>query len=185
MRHGLSQHMKVFSHSTRRERFQLFQLATHVPRGGTALEIGSHIGSSALFLCAGLNRGGGHLFCVDTWSNETMPDGVKDTFAEFRRNTERFTAMITPVRKRSERLQPTDCGTRVDLVFIDGDHSEMAVRADLKTVGAWVPIGGRIAFHDVSDAFPGVGVVIGEALASSHWRLEGLVDSLGWIRRVS
>jgi hypothetical protein len=42
-----------------------------------ALEIGSHVGSSALFICAGMAGRGGHLYCVDTWANDTMPDGPK------------------------------------------------------------------------------------------------------------
>jgi predicted O-methyltransferase YrrM len=183
-RHGLHRHMRVFSHSAPVERLALFQLAKLLPPGARALEIGSHIGSSALFICAGLEHGGGHLVCVDTWMNQTMPDGEKDTFAEFNANTEPYAHMITVVRKFSHELTSQDIGGPLDLVFIDGDHSEAGVRTDFRLIAPWVKPGGLIAFHDLIPDFPGVNIVVGEALASGDWQLARLVGSLGTIRKL-
>lgn len=183
-RHRLNRHMRVFSHSAPVERLALFQTAKLLPPGARALEIGSHIGSSALFICAGLEHGGGHLVCVDTWMNQTMPDGVKDTMSQFKANTEAFNSMITTVRKFSHELTPEEIGGPLDFVFIDGDHSEDGVRADFRLIAPSVKPGGLIAFHDLIPDFPGVSIVVGEALASGEWQLARLAGSLATIRKV-
>ena len=179
----LNRHMRVFSHTTPEERIALFELARALPEGARAMEIGSHIGSSALFLCEGLRHSSGHLLCVDTWMNETMPDGEKDTFAEFTANVRPYADMITPIRKRSDQLSQDDVGSLLDFVFLDGDHSEGAVRRDLATVTPWLKHGGRLAFHDVNMSFPGVHVVIGEALASRQWELIGMAGFIAVLKR--
>lgn len=183
-RHGLLPHMRVFSHTTAEERFRLFQLARFLPANARALEIGSHLGSSALFLCAGLAPIGGHLICVDTWMNETMPDGSKDTLKEFEQAIRPFAHMITPVRKLSQDLTPADVGGALDLAFIDGDHSEAGVRSDFDIISPFIKHGGFLAFHDVSETYPGVTKVLGEALASGNWQLISFTDCLGVIKRL-
>jgi predicted O-methyltransferase YrrM len=183
-RHGLHRHMRVFSHSSPIERLALFQMATLMPPGARALEIGSHIGSSALFICAGLVRAGGNLICVDTWMNQTMPDGEKDTFAEFKTNTQPFAHMITMVRKYSYELTSEDISGPLDFVFIDGDHTEDGVRTDFRLIAPWVKVGGLVAFHDLHPVYPGVHVVVGEAMAGGDWQLVRLASTLGAIRKV-
>jgi predicted O-methyltransferase YrrM len=183
-RHGISRHMRIFSHSQPVERLALFQMAKLLPAGALALEIGSHVGSSALFICAGLAHGGGRLVCVDTWMNETMPDGAKGTYEEFLANTGPYAHMIVPVRKLSRELSEADIGGPLDFVFIDGDHSAAAVRSDFQLIAPWVKTGGLIAFHDLIPEYPGVGIVVGEALSSGTWQLARLTGSLGMIRRV-
>ena len=184
-RHGIQRHMSVFSHTSRGERLALYQLASILPPNARALEIGSHIGSSALFICAGLARVHGHLICVDTWMNETMPDGAKDTFAEFQANTAPYRSMITQIRKMSGEITDADIGGPLDFAFIDGDHGEVAVREDFRRVAPWVKVGGYIAFHDLDPLFPGVSIVFGEALASGSWQIVRIVRSLAVLRRVS
>lgn len=182
-RHGLQRHMRVFSHSTPAERLALFQMTKQLRPGARALEIGSHIGSSALFICAGLKHGGGHLVCVDTWMNQTMPDGEKDTLAEFKSNTAPYADMITMVRKYSRELTPEDIGGPLDFVFIDGDHSESAVRTDFRLIVPFVKPSGLIAFHDLRSNYPGVNMVVGAAMATGEWLLVQLVGTLCIIRK--
>lgn len=182
-RHGIAGHMRVFSHSSPAERLALFQIAKLLPPGARALEIGSYLGSSALFICAGLAHRGGHLICVDTWMNHTMPD-ARDTYEEFKTNVRPYVQMITPVRKFSHELTEADIGGPLNFVFIDGDHSEVAVRKDFALIAPWVNTGGLVAFHDLHEGAPGVHVVVGEAVASGVWQLVGLVNSLGTLRRV-
>jgi predicted O-methyltransferase YrrM len=183
-RHGLQRHMRVFSHSAPVERLALYQMAKLLPPGARALEIGSHIGSSALFICAGLEHVGGHLVCVDTWMNQTMPDGEKDTFAVFKANTKAYANMITIVRKFSHELTLQDIGGPLDFVFIDGDHSENAVRNDFNLVAPHVRVGGLIVFHDLIPNFPGVHRVVGESLAIGNWQFSSSVRSLLALRKV-
>ena len=40
-------------------------------------------------------------------------------------------------------------GKKLDLLFIDGDHSEAGVREDFLNFAAFVRTGGLIAFHDI------------------------------------
>src|SRR5262249_29250145 len=96
-----------------------------------------------------------------------------------------YAHMITPIRKFSHELTKSDIGPRpLDFVFIDGDHGEVAVRADFHLIAPWVKTGGLVAFHDLVPAFPGVNIVVGEALASGAWQLVRLAGGLGTIRRV-
>jgi predicted O-methyltransferase YrrM len=183
-KHGLQRHMRVFSHTTIAERLRLYQLALALPPKARALEIGSHLGSSALFLCAGLHRKGGGLVCVDTWMNDAMTEQARDTYPAFKANTREFASMITPVRKMSGDLTSDDIGGALDLVFIDGDHSEAGVRTDFLKVKDIVKIGGFVAFHDVRNCYPGIHVVLGEALSSGGWEIINMTDSLASIVRL-
>jgi predicted O-methyltransferase YrrM len=162
----------------------LHDLAASCGPGASVLEIGSYLGASTCVLAAGLGRNGGHLFCVDTWQNETMPEGERDTFATFERNCSPFRDMITPLRMRSDQLSADDLEIPLDLVFIDGDHQYAAIAGDWRLVQPWVARNGIVAFHDVGAAdHPGVGRVVGEAIAGGAWTVGGIVRSLVWLVR--
>ena len=180
--YGLHEASQIFTHMSPRERKQLFNLARQVPHNASALEIGSYLGASACFLAAGLRLIGGHLYCVDTWNNETLPEGERDTFPEFQSNTARYHDTITTIRKRSEYLTDGDVLTPLDLVFIDGDHSEPAVAKDVAITGPWIRPGGTLVFHDAA-YFPSVARVIGATLVTGQWQLGGMVDNMLWLIR--
>jgi predicted O-methyltransferase YrrM len=179
---GLHDVGPIHSFTENDELIALYYLASACRPGATVLEIGSYLGASTCYLAAGLRRNGGHLYCVDTWDNTTMPDGERDTYAEFERNTRGVADMITPVRKQSSELTESDLRLPVDLVFIDGDHDYEVVKSDLEIVQDWLADDGTIALHDVGDIFDGVSRAVGEALASGRWVLAGFVNSLAWIR---
>jgi predicted O-methyltransferase YrrM len=178
-----SQALRIFSHTNPRELAGLYKLARAAGQGAVGLEIGAHLGASSCYLAAGLAPSGGRLLCVDTWHNETMNDGLRDTFPEFQANTARLAAVITPLRKRSDLLDDGDVPGPIDLAFIDGDHSHEAVQGDFERVTRWLRPGGTVVFHDFSAFAPGVQRVVGGALASDEWRFGGLVDSLIWLTR--
>jgi predicted O-methyltransferase YrrM len=174
----------VPSYTTPDELVALYGLASALNEGATVLEIGSHLGKSACFIGAALQPKRGRLYCVDTWQNETMPEGRSDTFEEFRRNTAGLGAVIVPIRKRSDQLAPGDIPAPVHLAFIDGDHSFEAVHSDFGRVGPLIPTGGIVAFHDAGGSdYPGVARVVGEALATGLWDIGDRTGSLFWIRR--
>jgi len=173
---------KVFTFTSEQELTALGRLALMVPRGMSCLEIGSYLGASSRYLAAGLSRRGGLVYCVDTWNNETMPDGVRDTYAEFIANLGSLSRWVVPVRKRSEAIVPADVPAQVGLVFIDGDHSYEACRRDFDIVQPFLNDQSVIAFHD-SIQWEGVSKVIGEVLAEGRWALAGLADNLLWVRR--
>jgi predicted O-methyltransferase YrrM len=112
-----------------------------------------------------------------------MPEGERDTFAEFQRNTSGVAGVITMIRKRSDELSAEDVTLPLDLVFIDADHSYDAVKGDVVKVRGWIRDGGTLAFHDAI-FFEGVSRVIGEVLATGQWQLAGKVDNLVWLTKV-
>ena len=183
LRHvGLSNAGAIQSYTTPEELEALFHLAEDCPPKSQALEIGSHLGASTCFIGAGLAQKDGHLFCVDTWQNETMPEGQQDTFAIFRANTAGLNGVLTPIRKRSDQLSASEIKTPLHLAFLDGDHSYDATRKDFDLVEPWMAPEGTIAFHDCR-YFKGVSRVIGEVLAAGQWSIAGYRGNLMWLKR--
>ena len=181
---GLGHAMRIPSWTSPRELRTLHDLAVALPPNAAVLEIGSYLGASTGYLGAGLVDGGGRLYCVDTWQNETMPDGQRDTYSAFVANTRPLAGRLTAIRKRSDRLLDGDVPGPIHLAFIDGDHDYASVRVDLETVAQRLAVDGLIAFHDFGvREHPGVARVVGEALASGQWVQRGLVESLVWIAR--
>jgi predicted O-methyltransferase YrrM len=168
--------------TTRAELEALFDLATACPPGAQALEVGSYLGASTCYIAAGLKEKGGRLWCIDTWQNETMPGGIRDTYEEFQRNTRGMRDMITTVRKRSDAILPHEVPARLDLVFLDGDHSYEATKADFQMVEPLIAPQGTVAFHD-SRWFEGVSRTIGDALAGGRWVIAGQTGNLLWLQR--
>lgn len=173
---------RIKTHMTRNELCALYELASVCPPGATAMEIGSYHGASTCYLGTGLKQIGGRLICVDTWENETMPEGLQDTYGLFERNTIGLGGVICVRRKRSQELTESDIPAPLDLVFLDGDHSYRSVRFDVNTVAAALKDKGIFAFHDVK-WFQGVSRVVGELLSTGEWSFEASVDNLMWLRK--
>jgi predicted O-methyltransferase YrrM len=143
------------THMTMQERLVLLQSALELPAGFSAVEIGSYLGASTAFLGFAAVHRGGTVHAIDPWTNDAMgAEGARDTFGEFRRNTEPFAHFIVPHHGFSADVQAREGGIACDLLFIDGDHSYPAVTADLRL---WLPSlkpGGILAMHDIDS--PGV-----------------------------
>jgi predicted O-methyltransferase YrrM len=167
-----------------RELLTLYYLASRCPAGATGLEIGSYLGASTCSLALGLGRNNGRLYCVDTWLNETMPEGERDTFSDFKANTAKIAQYLTPIRKRSDEIADIDLRLPLHLVFIDADHSYLAVKQDFARIAPWVSDAGTVIFHDGNAVdHQGVSRLVGEVLACGEWVLAGNVDTLIWINR--
>ncbi len=175
--HQIPTHMKVA------ELRALYHLSEACSLNSSVLEIGSYLGASTCYLGAGLLKAGGHLFCVDTWNNETMPEGELDTYREFRHNIGRLKTPVYPIRKNSIELVGDDLRLPLSLVFLDADHSYSAVKHDVEKVIPWIDKNGIVVFHDFGNQFTGVSCVVGELLASSEWVMKGKTGYLCWIQR--
>lgn len=141
----------IKSHLTSVERITLLRL-TQRPSIQICLEIGSYLGASAYFISAGLlkKKCDVKLLCIDTWNNDAMSEGVWDTYSEFSKNTQPFSQFILPIRGFStEVVEQVRLHTqRIDLLFIDGDHSYDAVKTDWETYKWFMKPGSIVVFHD-------------------------------------
>jgi predicted O-methyltransferase YrrM len=143
----------------------LFDAAVRFLRGGVAVEIGTYCGRSTVLLGAAAAHSGSVLYTVDhhhgseehqpgwEFHDTTMVDPVSgrfDTLPTFRRTLDAaglddtIVAVVgkSPVVARGWR-------TPLELLFIDGGHSEEAAQADFDGWAKWVAIGGALVIHDV------------------------------------
>lgn len=141
----------IVSHLTVLERIYLYRLANG-NRIYVCLEIGSYFGASAYCLATGLaNKNvAGKVLCIDTWNNDAMSEGEKDTFEEFCSNTTSFSEYIIPIRGFSTNVieQVSKYTQHVDILFIDGDHQYGGVKADWEAYKHFLKPGSIVVFHD-------------------------------------
>lgn len=170
----------IFTHLTLKERYLLSELAQMLPSNAIVVEIGSYLGASTCFLAFGLSLKNGVVYAVDTWTNIGMSEGTRDTYQEFLSNTASMQRWIRPLRGYSETIAK-DFSEKIDLLFIDGDHSYEGVSTDLRV---WLPKmknAGIIAFHDYSWA-EGVRRVVEEFVAPIQLQPGAIIDSIYWTR---
>jgi predicted O-methyltransferase YrrM len=119
------------------------------------VELGVYEGASALALCASLDAGA-ELHLVDPYGH--MPDALPGGWAASEWATRRAVARAARRRgpgapqirwhvARSHEVAARWSGD-VDLVFIDGDHSEAGCELDWRSWHGFVSLGGRVVFHD-------------------------------------
>ncbi len=126
------------------------------------VELGVDRGESYFGFCqsAQENGTGTRAVAVDTWQGDQQAGGYDETtFAEVSaQNAEHYAAFSTLRRSTfAAALQDFSTGS-IDLLHLDGLHTEDAVRTDLE---AWLPKlrpGGILLLHDVSVRQPGFGV---------------------------
>lgn len=172
-------YFNIFTHMTWNERLLLYKLSLLLPKKSVLVEIGSYLGASSVFLATAAEENNSILYCIDTWKNDAMSEGTRDTFGEFLRNTEPLKFSIRPLRGKSEEVAKT-FKENIDLLFLDGDHSYDAVRADAEL---WIPKmnhGGIIIFHDYGWA-EGVRRVVNELVKPLQIE-EHIVDNTYWAR---
>jgi predicted O-methyltransferase YrrM len=166
----------VYSHLTYVEKTMLFNLSKN---SKSILEIGSYIGASACCFGAALKEAGsGKLICIDTWNNDAMSEGNRDTWKEFQNNTREYKNYIVPVRGFSTNVIQTvrEISPTLNVLFIDGDHTYAGVKADWDAYKSFLNEGATVIFHDYGWA-EGVKRVVHEdvmPLVSNHGQLPNM-----------
>ena len=127
---------------------KLLELAA-ANKTGNFVEIGSYLGASSCFIAAGIKRAGGasKLYCVDTWLNDSMTEGGRDTYGEFLKNTSKYKEFIIPLRNTSEAASKI-FDDKINFLFIDGDHSYEFVKDDIDSWLQKLNSGAVVIFHD-------------------------------------
>jgi predicted O-methyltransferase YrrM len=142
------------------------------------VEIGVYEGSSALVLCAALGPAA-ELHLIDPFGRR--PDALPSGWGATEWATRRVVARA--VRRQGLRA-PRVCwhialshevaahwSSAVDLVFVDGDHSEAGCELDWRCWRPFVPVGGQIIFHDArADRPGGRGLPGPTAVVGRHFR---------------
>lgn len=149
----------------------LHNLAKRCQGRGAIVEIGSWKGKSTVWLAHGSRKGpGSKVYAIDphTGSEEHRSGGrTVWTFDVFQENIRRagIADLVVPLVKTSvEAVQ--DIEGPVELLFIDGDHSYEAVKADFEHWAPKLLDDAYIVFHD-SIEWPGPKQLIGEVLYHS------------------
>lgn len=166
----------VTSHLTIQERVQLMLLSEHAK---CIAEIGSYIGSSTCCFGAAVTKSGaGIIICIDTWNNDAMSEGIRDTWKEFQDNTRAYKGFIVPVRGFSTDVVQSvrEVTPTLEVLFIDGDHSYDGVKADWEAYKSFLHEDSTVIFHDYGWA-EGVKKVVHEdvmLLVSSYGQLPNM-----------
>jgi predicted O-methyltransferase YrrM len=166
------------------------------------VEIGVYEGSSALALCRTLGPDA-ELHLVDPFGAhpDALPSGWGATEWATRRVVARTLRARGPDAPRvhwhvalSHELAARWEG-EVDVVFIDGDHSEEGCERDWSEWHPFVPRGGRVVFHDAraeepgGRGLPGPTAVVARHFrsneATSGWEIEAEADRTVVVRRVA
>ncbi len=143
----------------------LYDAAVRYLDGGVGVEIGTYCGKSTLLLGAAAQHTGGVIFTIDHHhgSEEHQPGweyhdaslvdtvtGLFDTLPTLRRvlDVAGLDDHVVAVVGRSP-IVAQSWGSPLQMVFIDGGHSEAAANEDLAGWAPWVAVGGALVIHDV------------------------------------
>lgn len=180
------------------EGFALMRLASMGEGVGEIVEIGSFMGRSTAWLATGSMRAGREkVHAIDHFrGSPEHQQGQKwevreivetgSTLPKFRENIERagVASHVTPMVSSSLDAVAT-WNSPVRLLFIDGDHSYEASRADFEAWAPFVVPRGYIAFHDIG-SWEGVTRFYGElAKTTQEYRQVVAVNSLRVVQRIA
>jgi predicted O-methyltransferase YrrM len=124
------------------------------------VEIGVFEGSSAIVLCGALDPGA-ELHLIDPFGHQpsALREGAAATEWATRRVVERAARRSSGPQLHWHVDYSASVAERwtlpVDLVFIDGDHSEIGVTKDWELWHGFVVEGGTVLFHDARESQPG------------------------------
>ena len=182
----IARHFKQDDMGSFPERGYLFQLASDLPANAQVVEVGSWMGASTCFIAGGLKGDAARIFAVDNfqglsscaedaaWYNRHFQRlGGKSTLEIFRANFAAlgFSPRSEPVVSDSLAAAQSLAAKRgaIDFIFIDGDHSYAACKADIDAWSPFVKRGGLMAFHDFGSRADGVTRAIFEAIKDGRF----------------
>ena len=154
-----------------------------------AIEIGRWRGGSTVALAAGMGASG-KVWSIDI--GEKAARLLEDSAADLDGQTEAFCRRfgldveLLVGDSRTIELDADD----VDIVLVDGDHTDEGVRADVERFGPRLRIGGALLLDDAYDDFfvpshgESVGRLVRELEAAGDYRVVKGVDRLAHLKRV-
>ncbi len=168
------------------------------PGRRTVVEIGTYEGSSAVVFARAMDVEA-TLHLIDSYEGNALLFGWQGTERATRRVMERATRARGGPRVEWHVARSTEVAERwsapIDLLFIDGDHSEEGTRSDWDGFSPHVAVGGVVIFHDAradhpggGDAGPGPTRVVNSLFRGDQpapgWRIIDEVDSSVAVERL-
>ena len=151
----------------------LMDIAELIPENGTMINIGAGAGTSSLAVAE--SRPDLHIVTVDISGGGPL-GGLKNEINAFN-NAEMEDQLPEQILGDSKEIGKDWDRDKVDLVFVDGDHSEDGVRGDIEAWLQHIKDGGIIVFHDYSPVtWPKVMKVVDEMMNGYKSILE--IDTL-------
>lgn len=131
-----------------REAHLLYQNAKNLKGNKVVVEIGSYLGKSTCAIAEGIRGKNINFYTIDTFENQAMTEGRRNTFEEFLKNTSEYKDLITIKKGFSYDVVKKMQNVKIDFLWIDGDHTYQGVKRDIED---WVPLvkeNGIVCFHD-------------------------------------
>ncbi len=139
----------------------LMSMAELIPENGMMINIGAGAGTSALTVAE--VRPDVHIVTVDI--SDGGPNGGLENEINAFKNAEMEGLLPEQILGDSKEIGKDWDRDKVDLVFVDGDHSESGIRGDIEFWLQHIKEGGIIVFHDYSPEFwPQVMMVVDEMM---------------------
>lgn len=131
------------------------------------------------------------LFCIDPYKHfDDYDDAMNVSDTEFNRlysftknRLQKYGKRAVFVRKSSQQAAMS-IKTKLDFVYIDGDHSEPGIKDDLLNWFPKIADGGIIAGHDYGHPnFPGVKKIIDQFFDRFNWKIHTYVSGVWWVEK--
>ncbi len=132
----------------------LYDYAKKINNNSVIVEIGAYLGRSTCFISEAIKKKKKiTFFSIDTFQNQAMSEGLKNTYKEYLKNIFRYKYKIKTIRGFSYNVVKSLQYIKIDLLWIDADHSYTACKKDIED---WYPLvkeNGYIIFHDYAKGF--------------------------------
>ena len=121
------------------EDYQILDKYARRAKSNKIIEIGSRFGTSTMLLGNVVMENGGTLYCIECeptqkWRDNIEKAGIKEH--------------VNLIHTISPWVNYADLPSKIDFLFIDGDHRTSYAIADYHFFSPLVKVGGYIAFHD-------------------------------------
>lgn len=126
----------------------IYNLIKRLPNNSVIVEIGAYLGRSTCFISEAIKNKEVEFYSIDTFENQSMSEGLRNTFREYYKNIYPYRKKIKIVKGFSLDVIKNFQDIEIDFLFLDADHSYEATRKDIID---WYPIVKKnkyIVFHD-------------------------------------
>lgn len=170
---------KIKGHLSLAQGIFLFNLVKKLPEKSTIVEIGAYLGRSTCFIAEGITNRNISLYTIDTFENQGMSEGYRDTYSEFKKNVSKYKNKINIRKGFSYELAKEFKDVEIDLLWIDACHEYEAVKRDIND---WVPLvkkHGIICFDDYYVKGPNhrVKKAVNECIASGKLKRNKIISN--------